>query len=187
MYKHGDPKRTDRPSGLLLLHKSCHINLHERNREKEFHKPVKRFEPSTFMSVIYKRFFKDIPDLKVTYGYITQVKRQELKIEKNHNNDSFVIAGGADQIRYNPIEIDQVHRNNRVLQLNRKGFKPSIKRERSKILPRDLFWSGGKKYICKGIFNRGTYVLYGSVKKKEYVKFKDIDRFYNFGSLVWAA
>lgn len=187
VYKHGDKRRTNRPQGLILLHKSCHIDLHKKNREKEFQKPVKRYEPSIFMSIIHKRFFKDIPTLEATYGYITQIKRRELEIDKSHSNDAFIIAGGRNQIRYSPISINQVHRNNRVLQLNRRGFKPSIKRERSKILPGDLFWSKGKRYSCKGMFNYGKYVLYGSLKKKEYIKFKDIDRIYNFGSLLWAA
>lgn len=66
-----------------------------------------------------------------------------------------------------------------------KGFKPSIKKGRSKILPKDLFWSNGVKYTCKGMFSKGRYVLYGDSKKKEYVKFSDIEKFYNFGSLVW--
>lgn len=185
IYRRGDSRRTNRPDGLLLLHKSCHVDLHEKHREKEFQKPVKRYEPSTFMSIIHKRFYEDITGLQVTYGYITQMKRNEYNIEKTHFNDAFIIAGGTQQVRCKPIIIEQRHRNNRVLQLNRKGFKPSIKRERSKILPKDLFWSNNIKYTCKGMFNKGKYVLFGDSKKKEYIKFTLIDKIYNFGSFVW--
>ncbi len=185
IYRHGDSRRSNRPDGLLLLHKSCHVDLHEKHREKEFQKPVKRYEPSTFMSIIHKRFYEDITGLQVTYGYITQMKRNEYNIEKTHFNDAFIIAGGTQQVRCKPIIIEQRHRNNRVLQLNRKGFKPSIKRERSKILPKDLFWSNNIKYTCKGMFNKGKYVLFGDSKKKEYIKFTLIDKIYNFGSFVW--
>lgn len=65
IYRHGDSRRTNRPDGLLLLHKKCHIDLHEKHREREFQKPVKKYEPSTFMSIIHKRFYRDIPSLDV--------------------------------------------------------------------------------------------------------------------------
>ncbi len=185
IYRRGDSRRTDRPEGLILLHKKCHIDLHEKHKEKEFQKPVKKFKDATFMSIINKRFYKDVKDLKVTYGYITQIKRNEYKIEKTHYNDAFIIAGGTNQMRCKPIIIEQRHRNNRVLQLNRKGFKLSIKRNKSKIAPKDLFWYNGKKYTCKSIFNYGKYVLYGDMKKKEYVKFSLVDKIYKFGSFVW--
>jgi len=185
IYSHGDNRRTNRSEGLILLHKKCHIDLHEKHREKEFQKPIKKYEQSTFMSIIHKRFFKDISNLHVTYGYITQLKRNNYNIEKTHYNDAFIISGGSNQIRSKSILIEQKHRNNRVLQLNRKGFKSSIKKRRSKILPKDLFWSNNKRYICKGMFNKGKYVLYGNSKKKEYIKISDIEKYYNFGSLVW--
>ena len=84
------------------------------------------------MSIIQKKFWQDIPELKVTYGYITFCKRNDICLEKSHNNDAFVIANGTIQERSKVINLKQVHRNNRVLQLNRKGFKPSIKRNKSK-------------------------------------------------------
>jgi hypothetical protein len=51
-----------------------------------------------------------------TYGYITKVKRTELGLEKSHNNDAFVIAGGNTQLRVLPIVYKQVRRNNRSLE-----------------------------------------------------------------------
>ena len=185
IYQRGDSRRTDRVDGLLLLHKKCHEYLHEKHREKEFQKVVGQYKESTFMSIINQRFYEDISDLQVTYGYVTQMKRNEYNIEKTHYNDAFIISGGKDQKRCNDIIIEQKHRNNRVLQLNRKGFKPSIKRGKSKILPKDLFWSNNIKYTCKGMFNKGKYVLFGDSKKKEYIKFTLIDKIYNFGSFVW--
>jgi len=69
--------------------------------------------------------------------------------------------------------------------LNRRGFKPSIKREKSKVNPEDLFWIGNRKYICKGMFNKGLYITYGSTKKKEYFKFSQVEKTYRQGSLSW--
>jgi hypothetical protein len=89
-------------------------------------------------------------------------------------------------MRITPFAIIQKHRNNRVLQLNRKGFKPSIKRQRSVIAPLDIFWIAGKAYTCKGMFNKGKYILNGNAKKKEYFKMDLVDKYFNWGSLAWA-
>ena len=124
--------------------------------------------------------------MKVTYGNITFVNRNKLSLPKTHYNDAFVIANGCNQIRVKPVEIIQKHRNNRVLQLNRKGYKPSIKKEKTKINPLDLFWIGNKKYSCRGMFNYGRYILYGDIKKKEYFKFSDVTKIFNFGGLAYA-
>jgi hypothetical protein len=185
IYRNGDKRRTNRAEGLLLLHKACHEDLHRKGREKEFQKPVRKFEPSTFMSIIHKRFYKDLPDLKVTYGCITQLKRNEYNIEKSHCNDAFIISGGNQQKRCKDINVEQKHRNNRVLQLNRKGYKPSIRKVRSFIQPKDVFWCKGKEYRCRGMFGNGRYVLYGEMKKKEYFKVGLIEKHFNFGSFVW--
>jgi hypothetical protein len=106
-------------------------------------------------------------------------------LEKSHVNDAFVISGGTTQTRTKEFVIKQVHRNNRVLQLNRKGFKPSIKRKKSKVNPEDLFWVGNKQYVCKGMFNKGRYILYGDMKNKEYFKFSQVEKIFRQGSLVW--
>ena len=103
--------------------------MHEKNLEDMLKSNSKDYKQSTFMSIINKRFLGDIPNLKVTYGNITFVDRNKLGLEKTYYNDAFVISGGNSQQRCKLIEIKQKHRNNRVLQLNRKGFKPSIKEE----------------------------------------------------------
>jgi hypothetical protein len=175
----------DRPNNLVLLHKKCHDKLHEEHLEQTLKSNFKSYKHSTFMNIINRKFYNDISDLQVTYGNITFVDRNFLNLTKTHYNDAFVISGGSNQKRITPFEIKQVHINNRVLQVNRKGFKPSIKREKSKISPGDLFWIGIKKFVCKGMFNKGDYVLFGDSKKKEYFKFNLIDKIFKFRSLVW--
>jgi hypothetical protein len=123
--------------------------------------------------------------LRITYGNITFVNRSALGLEKTHYNDAFVISNGSTQLRCKPVEMKQRHRNNRVLQVNRKGYKPSIKRNKSKISPGDIFWVKGKKYSCRSMFGNGKYVLYGSVKKKEYFKYVEVMKVFKFGSFVW--
>lgn len=178
---------SDRPENLILVHKKCHDKIHSNNNllKKYQKKSTKSYKHSTFMSIINKKFYNDIDDLEVTYGNITFVDRNNLGLEKTHYNDAFVIANGSNQERTKPFEIIQKHINNRVLQVNRKGYKPSIKRGKSKILPLDLFWVKGKQYSCKGMFTYGKYVCYGKVKLKEYLKFSDVEKIYHNGSLVW--
>ena len=179
------PKGTDKVSNLAILHEKCHTYIHKKHLEKQLKSNSKDYEATTFMSIINKRFWKDIPDLEVTYGYITFINRNDLGLQKNHVNDAFVIAKGNNQIRTIPFEIKQVHRNNRVLQLNRKGFKPSIKRNKSKVNPGDLFWVDKKQYGCKGMFNYGSYIGYGDMKKKEYFNFKKVTKIFHFGSFIY--
>jgi hypothetical protein len=175
----------NRSGNLALLHEKCHKEIHEKHLESSLKSSSKDYKQSTFMSIINKRFWNDIPEMIVTFGNITFVNRNKIGLEKTHFNDAFIIAKGNTQKRCKPFEIIQKHRNNRVLQLNRKGFKPSIKRKRSIIQPVDLFWVKGKKYICKGMFNKGLYILFGIAKKKEYFSMKLVEKYFNQGSLVW--
>lgn len=175
----------DRVNNLALVHKQCHDELHKKKLEHKLKSNSKDYKHSIFMAIINKRFWNDIPTLKVTYGNVTFVNRNELGLEKTHYNDAFVISGGTIQKRVEPFQIIQKHRNNRVLQLNRKGFKPSIKREKSKINPLDIFYIGKKSFICTGMFNKGRYIMYGTTKKKEYFRFSDVTKIFKFGSFSW--
>lgn len=173
---------SSRAKNLAILHKKCHKKLHKKGLKL---KAPKEYKASIFMSIVNKKFWNDIPNMQMTYGNITFVNRNKLGLEKTHFNDAFVVAEGTEQSRTKPYEIIQRHRNNRVLQLNRKGFKPSIKKNKSKISPLDLFWVKGIKYICKGMFSYGKYVLYGDAKKKEYFKTTYIEKYFNQGSFAW--
>jgi hypothetical protein len=81
-----------------------------------------------------------------------------LKLEKTHFNDAFVISGGKKQKRCKPLFIKQMRRNNRCLQLNRKGFKPSIRRQRYDIQPNDVVVYQGKNHLTKAMFNYGKWI-----------------------------
>ncbi len=148
---------TDREKNLALLHERCHKKLHK-NKLYDVLKRNKVYKDATFMSIIRWRFREALSECKIVYGHETFVKRNILRLEKSHYNDAFVIAGGGEQRKVTPIEIKQKHRNNRVLQLNRKGFRPSIRRQRYSIQPGDLVIVKNKRYTVKGCFNLGTWV-----------------------------
>ena len=171
---------TDKPNNLALLHKKCHKDLHKKGIKLS---PNKQFKAETFMSIIQNRFIIDIPNVEITFGYKTFVNRNAIDLEKTHYNDAFVIAGGNNQERIQSIEIKQKHRNGRTLQLNRKGFAPSIRKKRYSVQPNDLVWIDDKKEITAGTHCGGTRIIIG-IKKKS-VSVKKVERSYHFGSFVF--
>jgi hypothetical protein len=175
---------SDNPNNLITLCEKHHKMLHE-GKIKLNIKNFKELKAATIMNVIRKRLLGFYLEAEETFGYITKGKRYELNLEKSHVNDAFVIASGVNQERIAVQIIKQKRRNNRCLQLNRKGFKPSIKKEKSKVNPGDLFWVKEIQYFCKGMFNKGNYICYGSTKLKKYFKFSDITKIFKFGSFVW--
>lgn len=171
---------TNRIKNLAIIHEKCHIELHEKGLKLS---APKEYKASTFMSIINKRFIIDIPDVNITFGYITFVNRNKLNLGKTHYNDAFVIAGGTNQQRCNPVTIVQKHRNNRAIQLNRKGFSPSIRKKRYSIQPKDLIWINDKKYVVIGIHCKGYYVKVEGLKKS--LPVKDIEKVYHFGGFAY--
>jgi hypothetical protein len=175
----------NRPNNLSILHEKCHDELHKKHLEKKLKSNSKDYKHSTFMSIINKKFWKDIPDLQVTYGNITFVNRNAINLEKTHYNDAFIIAGGSSQKRVKPFEIIQKHRNNRVLQLNRNGFKPSIKKVRYKYQPKDLVWINNKQYIVKGTHSYGKRIKVENKVEVFDFPVRKIEKHFASKSLVW--
>ena len=166
---------TDKPSNLALLHEKCHKKLHKQGLGKKL-KKVKQYKEATFMNIIKNRFQKDL-SCELTFGYETFAKCKALGIEKSHANDAFVIASGTNQIRIKPFLIIQKRKNNRCLQKNRKGFAPSIRKQRYKIQPKDLVlidnkWKETNGTHCYGkrIMVSGKSVGIGLVSKVIYNK-----------------
>ena len=154
---------TDRPEELITLHKSCHDDHHSGKNIIPKVK-IRQFKSETFMTIVrwklVNRLRNMFPDLDVehTYGYITKNRRIGLDIKKSHVDDAFVISGGREQRRAKPYSIKQVRRNNRSIQLNRKGFGRSIRRQRYILQPKDVVKYKGKEFLVKGVFNKGKWV-----------------------------
>jgi hypothetical protein len=175
---------TDRPDNLALLHDSCHKRLHKCNLQNRL-KKNKQYKESTFMNIIKNRFKVDL-DCKLTFGYETFVNRNNLNLEKSHSNDAFVIAKGTTQTRSIEYIVRQKRKNNRSLQLNRKGFKPSIRRQRYKLQPQDLVKIDRNSYRVLGIFNYGKWVrLKDNMDKILNVKIDKIDSSFYEKTFIW--
>ena len=145
---------SNRPENLVTLCISCHKKA---TIGKIQYSIPKSFKAATFMSIIR---WKLVEKLKadVTYGYLTKLKRKDLKLSKSHINDAFVIANGKLQSRIFSYSILQNRRNNRCLQKNRKGYKPSIRRRRYDLRPKDLIKLGTRILKVVSVHSYGKYV-----------------------------
>ena len=109
-----------------------------------------------------------------TYGYITKSNRIRLGLEKSHVSDALAISMGKSykgiplpifysepQLfdRCKSFDVKQVRRNNRSIQTNRKGFRPSIRRKRYPFQPHDLVRYNGKEHRVKGSHCYGTRLV----------------------------
>jgi hypothetical protein len=153
---------TDRVSNLTLSCRKCNLKKGDQTAE-EFgypHIQQQAKQPLKAAACLNTLRWRIVEQLAAdhTYGYVTKYQRNKLGLEKSHVNDAFVIAGGTDQERCRPYEVIQVRRNNRSLQKNRKGFKPSIRRQRYQLQPHDVVSYNGKLCKVKGVFNYGTWV-----------------------------
>lgn len=174
---------TNRTDNIALLHEKCHERLHKKGMVAKL-KANAQFKGSTFMSVIRWRLRKDL-DCELTYGYKTFCDRTAIGLEKSHANDAFVIAGGTRQKRCTPLLVVQKRKNNRALQLNRKGYAPAIRKKRHSIQPRDLVGAKGKIFEAVGVHNKGKSVIVVSNRKKLDITMGKITSVFHFNSLIF--
>ncbi len=176
---------TNRVSNLTL---SCHRCNQKKGIKTatEFGYPeiqseaIQTLKATAFMNMVKQRMV-DLLDCESTYGYITKHDRIKLGLEKSHRNDAFVIASGNGQIRSNPFEVIQKRKNNRCLQLNRKGFAPSIRKQRCSIQPKDLVKIENAWTETAGCHCRGTRIM---VNKKS-ISTKLVESVFHVGTLIW--
>jgi len=180
----------NRLGNLMLVHEKCHKEIHKKPELLKKYQVAltKNYKHSTFMSIINKKLYEDVENLEVTFGNITFVNRNNLGLEKTHYNDAFVIAKGNNQERTRPVEIIQKHRNNRTLQLNRKGFKPSIRKKKYKFQPKDLVKIKDSIFEVKGIHSYGRQIkLKGLLNNIINIAIKKLDDFVFYqGTLKWS-
>lgn len=153
---------SSRVSNLTISCRKCNLKKGSQTAE-EFGFPKiqarakESLKSTAFMNVVRKMLVEKL-GCEHTFGYITKYGRIKYDLEKSHINDAFVIAKGSNQERCKFYFVTQTRRNNRSIQTNRKGFKPSIRRQRYNLQPNDLVRFNGKVKRVKGMFNYGTYV-----------------------------
>jgi len=166
---------TDRISNLTLSCQKC--NLKKGNKTAEGFgypeiqtKANQTLKATAFMNNVRWRLVNML-NCKWTYGYITKHNRIQLKLKKSHSNDAFIIAGGNKQLRSVQYIGNRNRRNNRSLQLNRKGFKPSIRRRRYNLQPYSLVKWNNQLLRIRGISCKGERVV---LENKKSVKIDNV-------------
>jgi len=144
---------SNRSENLVTLCIKCHKKVTLDNIKYS----KRSFKAATFMSTIRQKLV-EVLKADITYGYLTKLKRKELNLFKSHTNDAFVIANGKFQIKTFSYFIFQNRRNNRCLQLNRKGYKSSIRKQRYDLRPKDLIKLGTRILKVVGMHGYGKYV-----------------------------
>jgi len=182
---------TDRVSNLTISCHKCNQKKNNQTAEEFGHSDVQQqakepLKAVAFMNQVRWKLINILKekhgniDVGFTFGSRTKYDRIKIGLEKSHVNDAFVMAGGNSQKRVKSYRLRQTRRNNRSLQLNRKGFKPSIRRTRYKMQPNDLVKFNGLFCRVKGVFNYGEWVgivtelgeiLNTKVKNVEVVKY----------------
>lgn len=161
---------TDRVSNLTISCRKCNLKKGNQTAE-EFgyptlqHQATQPLKAAACLNSIRWRLVEQL-GAEHTYGYVTKYHRSKLDLEKSHFNDAFVIAGGTNQKRCRPYEVIQVRRNNRSLQKNRKGFKPSIRRQKYQLQPYDLVKYNNRIYRVKGVHCYGQRAVLDNPKGK---------------------
>ena len=158
----------NRSDNLITLCRDCHDKYHA-GKIKISLKKSKSYKEATCMNIIRNRIVDGLKKIfsivEITYGYITKFNRKMNNVEKSHLNDAFIISGGSDQKRCFEYKVEQRRINNRCLQLNRKGFKPSVRRQRYKLQPKSLVKFGKKVLEVIGVHCYGKSVILRDKKK----------------------
>ncbi len=177
---------SDRVSNLTIACSECNQEKGDKTAEEFGHPEVQEqakesLKAAAFMNNIRWKLVR-LLGCEHTFGYITKHNRTKMNLEKSHVNDAFVIAGGTDQERTRPYLGTQTRRNNRSLQINRKGYKPSIRRKKYPLGPKDLVFLKLGSLICtvKGVFSYGKQIrlvdtlgdiINTSIKNVELIKY----------------
>ncbi len=160
---------TNRVSNLTLACHRCNQKKGDKTAAEFGYPDIQKKANQTLKSTVFMNIVrkKVVNTLKCawTYGHITKHDRIKMKLEKSHINDAFVIAGGTTQSRTIPYMTTQTRRNNRSIQTNRKGYKPSIRKQRYKLQPGDLVKYIKSLFRVKGVFSYGKWVRLISLTK----------------------
>lgn len=94
---------TDDEANLITLCEDCHHKVHTGEitiNKKTRQLPLKH---ATHMNIIGSQLFRQYPNAKETFGFITKANRENLGLPKDHYIDACVIASGGRQFVQNDV------------------------------------------------------------------------------------
>lgn len=169
---------SDNPNNLITLCSKHHKELHEGRLNLNI-KKHKSLRSATTMNIIRKRLLEHYPNAIETFGYVTKQNRQNLGLEKSHQNDAFVIAGGNKQERAETMGYKFKQANNRAIGIHRRGYAPTARKVRYPIQSGDIVKYEGRIYISRGNLGKGKSIYLEIEGKKKTVNSKKVELIYN--------
>ena len=116
------------PDNLITLCSKCHKQVHNDLKNKKLVKfKIPNYKEATKLNILKDLIYEELTKLgfivETTYGYETKIKRQQLKLEKDHHIDARVIANGKMKRSKNDT---RVYLMKKIRNHNRKIFKDKI-------------------------------------------------------------
>lgn len=130
----------DSPDNLMTLCETCHDHIHKTHQEHKIQRASESMRDATQMGIIRWRIYEQakalLPNVHLTYGYITKHSRITHELEKSHVVDARCISdhplAHSDGTWY---LIKQIRRNNR--QIHKATIRKGGKRQR-KTAPKSV-------------------------------------------------
>lgn len=152
----------DSPSNLITLCETCHNEFHKGNIDLKV-KREKSLRDAAVMGIMKWRLYEilksTLPNVLMTFGYITKYNRIHNDIEKSHVSDAFVISKNFNAKRLNfSYKIKLVRRHNRQIH---KMKIPKGGTKRPNQSPFEIF---GFRLFDRVRFDSKFYFIYGRRK-----------------------
>lgn len=152
----------DSPSNLITLCETCHNEFHKGNIDLKV-KREKSLRDAAVMGIMKWRLYEilksTLPNVSMTFGYITKYNRIHNDIEKSHVSDAFVISKNFNAKRLNfSYKIKLVRRHNRQIH---KMKIPKGGTKRPNQSPFEIF---GFRLFDRVRFDSKFYFIYGRRK-----------------------
>lgn len=152
----------DSPSNLITLCETCHNEFHKGNIDLKV-KREKSLRDAAVMGIMKWRLYEilksTLPNVSMTFGYITKYNRIHNDIEKSHVSDAFVISKNFNAKRLNfSYKIKLVRRHNRQIH---KMKIPKGGTKRPNQSPFEIF---GFRLFDRVRFGSKFYFIYGRRK-----------------------
>lgn len=152
----------DSPSNLITLCETCHNEFHKGNIDLKV-KREKSLRDAAVMGIMKWRLYEilksTLPNVSMTFGYITKYNRIHNDIEKSHVSDAFVISKNFNAKRLNfSYKIKLVRRHNRQIH---KMKIPKGGTKRPNQSPFEIF---GFRLFDRVRFDSKFYFIYGRCK-----------------------
>jgi hypothetical protein len=152
----------DSPSNLITLCETCHNEFNKGNIDLKV-KREKSLRDAAVMGIMKWRLYEilksTLPNVSMTFGYITKYNRIHNDIEKSHVSDAFVISKNFNAKRLNfSYKIKLVRRHNRQIH---KMKIPKGGTKRPNQSPFEIF---GFRLFDRVRFDSKFYFIYGRRK-----------------------